>query len=140
MVWVLHGSFVTAIVAYAIVGFVARNAARPPVMNPATAFPVLLVLGLTLVGLGLKIPDFLPAGSANESAREFLVRSQRSLILGDTLIEASGVLGVVAFYLHSLEDWQFAVQLVLCALGLVAMIPRVRGWIDEYEERASRET
>jgi len=148
-VWVIHGAFLMAIVSYVFISsFLSQPTGEPPIES-RVAFMALLLLAVVQLGVAWWIPKvILSAGPTSaapssspkeESAEDFLRRRQSAVVVSDAIVEATAVLSLAALNIGSLQKGQFYVLLAMTLAFLLILTPRVKGWIDEYEDLKRKE-
>lgn len=154
--WIIHGAFIWSMPIYAVLArFIARGAETGSGVSPSpTIFVAVIVVSLLQIFLAHWIPTLLEsiagrAGSAGASGAggsgmgvsgagpstlpdgpkaPDVSRYARPLVVMDALMEAVAVYGLLGAVVGFLEVWQAWVVMGLGLLGLLAAIPRVRGW------------
>ncbi len=137
--WILHVAFINALVIYGVVVWFVRPEVTRPDLS-ATVFWSLVGVCVLLAALSFRLPDLVPGaeGTSGESADAYLARRKTGLVLMDACAEAGAVLGVAACFIGMIGFGQFVMLLLICLAALVAQVPRVSGWVGEYERIAAR--
>lgn len=153
--WILQFAFLSGLLMYGGVGLLvlggqsAPPEAIPSVLNAAppgdsgfgsTLGMIFLAMGILLIGVAFLLPKFV-AGLDPEratTADQYLDNCFKQLVITNALLEAPSLFGLMAL-LFGQPMSMVLVVMGMSAAGMMLMIPRIRGWIDEYERRLVRE-
>ena len=153
--WILQFAFLSGLLMYGGVGLlVLGGSSGPPdsisntlsATSPAdsgfgsTLGMIFLALGGLMIGVAFLLPKFV-AGLDPEQATtadQYLDNCFKQLVITNALLEAPSLLGLMAL-LFGQPKSMVLVVMGLSAGGMMLMIPRIRGWIEEYERRLVRE-
>jgi len=149
--WILQSAFLVGLVTYA--GFGALSlAGRSGSPGDSTAIfadpdvnsivgSALLLVAILIILLATVLPRFMPTLDPDRAttADDYLDRAFKQLVVTNALLEAPALLALLAVLLgRSLLLFPLAV-IVLSGAAMIGMMPKIRGWIEEYERRAARE-
>jgi len=153
--WILQFAFLSGMLMYGGVGLVflggpsAPPNSVPSVLDAAspgdsgfgsTLGMIFLALGGLMIGVAFLLPKFV-AGLDPErttTADQYLDNCFKQLVITNALLEAPSLLGLMAL-LFGQPRSMVLVVMGMSAAGMMLMIPRIRGWIEEYERRLVRE-
>jgi hypothetical protein len=153
--WILQFAFLSGMLMYGGVGLLVlgRRSAPPESISnvlsatsPAdsgfgsTLGMIFLAMGVLMISLAFLLPRFV-AGLDPEratTADQYLDSCFKQLVITNALLEAPSLFGLMALMFGQPMSMVLVVM-GLSAGGMMLMIPRIRGWIDEYERRLVRE-
>jgi|GEM_PF-3566368 len=101
---------------------------------------IFLAIGVLFIGVAFLLPR-LVAGLDPEratTADDYLDNCFKQLVITNALLEAPSLFGLMAL-LFGQPMSMVLVVMGLSAGGMILMVPRIRGWIEEYERRLARE-
>ncbi|HEX7878450.1 MAG TPA: hypothetical protein VF720_03520 [Candidatus Eisenbacteria bacterium] len=146
--WILQSAFLVGLVTYSGFGAVSlmgrggdsTGIFADPDVNTFVGTGLLLVAILIII-LATVLPRLMPALDPDRAATadDYLDRAFKQLVFTNALLEAPALLALIAVLLgRSLLLFPLVV-IVLSGVAMVAMMPKIRGWIDEYGRRVERE-
>jgi hypothetical protein len=153
--WILQSAFLVGLVLYSGVGMItlggraaATGSSAGAPANAIFADPavgdmvgtVLLAFSVLIIVVAFALPRFMAGLDPDRAATadDYLDSAFKQLVITNALLEAPALVALVAILLGKPVTWALAV-IALSAGGMILMIPKIRGWIGEYERRAARE-
>ena len=139
--WILQFAFLSGLLAYGGVGLLVLG----PAATGSSGFGptlglIFLAIGMLLIGVAFLLPRLM-AGLDPEratTADQYLDNCFKQLVITNALLEAPSLLGLMALMFGQPMSMVLVVM-GMSAFGMALMIPKIRGWIEEYERRLGRE-
>jgi hypothetical protein len=158
--WILQGAFLVGHVTYGGVGLIAfggRDAATSGTSPlggaglPGTGLPgdggpgdmigtILLAIAVLIIATAFALPRFVAGLDPDRApnADGYIDNAFKQLVVTNALLEAPALFALLSVLLGKPISWALVV-IALSAGGMILMIPKIRGWIDEYGRRVVRE-
>jgi len=134
--WIIHFSMLACPLIYMLLVVVLGKQLRAPTPAPINIVTILYLTAIMLCFMGMTLPQKLAASNPlpHDKAPVYLRKRITGLVIGDALMEAAGIIGLVGLFL-GFSQTQSMLLLFASLLMLSAQTPRIGTWLDEYRRR-----